>query len=59
MQYISYYKSPLGELLLTGGETGLDGLWFEGAKYQAQRSELQGGEKELSVFVQTKEGEES
>ena len=55
MQYISYYKSPLGELLLTGGETGLDGLWFEGAKYQAQRSELQGGEKELSVFVQTKE----
>lgn len=32
MQYISYYESPLGKMLLAGDEVGLIGLWFEGQK---------------------------
>ena len=35
MQYISYYPSPLGSILLAADETGIMGLWFEGAKYYA------------------------
>lgn len=35
MDYISYYQSPLGELLLACDEQGLVGVWFEGAKYYA------------------------
>ncbi|MEY8389760.1 methylated-DNA--[protein]-cysteine S-methyltransferase [Lachnospiraceae bacterium] len=55
MQYISYYRSPGGELLLTGDEIGLDGLWFQGEKYLAKHSQPQIEEKELPSFVQTKQ----
>lgn len=36
MQYISYYTSPLGKILLSCDNIGLNGLWFEGQKYFAQ-----------------------
>lgn len=36
MQYTSTYISALGKLLLACDDTGLTGLWFEGAKYYAQ-----------------------
>lgn len=35
MDYISYYQSPLGKMLLACDEIGLIGIWFEGAKYYA------------------------
>ena len=36
MQYVSYYASPLGKLLLAADEEGLIGLWLEGQKYYAK-----------------------
>ena len=36
MQYISYYDSPLGRLLLAADEEGLVGAWFEEQKYFAR-----------------------
>ena len=35
MQYISYYQSPIGNILLAADDIGLTGLWFEGQKYFA------------------------
>ena len=35
MQYINYYNSPVGRILLASDETGLTGLWFAGEKYYA------------------------
>lgn len=35
MQYIQYYDSPLGRILLAADDEGLTGLWFEGQKYYA------------------------
>ena len=35
MQYISHYRSPIGNILLAADEIGLTGLWFEGQKYFA------------------------
>lgn len=35
MQYINYYHSPLGRIVLSADEIGLTGLWFEGQKYFA------------------------
>ncbi len=54
MQYISHYKSPLGNILLAADEIGLTGLWFEGQKYYAQALDKASSEKELPVFEETK-----
>lgn len=35
MMYTMHYNSPLGGILLAAGETGLTGLWFDGATYFA------------------------
>ena len=29
MEYIAYYDSPLGRILLASDDLGLSGLWFE------------------------------
>ncbi len=55
MQYISYYHSPMGRMLLTGDVIGLTGVWFDGAKYSVDCLEDEQEEKELPVFGQTKE----
>ena len=55
MQYISHCPSPIGNFLLTGDKTGLDGLWFDEAKYFAENIKSGWEEKELPVFAQTKE----
>lgn len=39
MQFIRYYQSPLGEILLAADCQGLTGLWFEGQKYYAKSLE--------------------
>lgn len=54
MQYISYYKSPCGEILLAADEKGLTGLWFENQKYYAHTLEPEREEKEIPVFEEAK-----
>lgn len=54
MQYINYYASPLGNILLAADDIGLTGLWFHGQKYFAPHLEEEYEEKELPVFEQTK-----
>ncbi len=54
MQYIHYYQSPLGKILLAADEIGLTGLWFDGQKYFALYLDEEHEEKELPVFTQAK-----
>lgn len=54
MQYISYYESPLGKMLLAGDEVGLIGLWFEGQKYFGSTLNSEAKEKEIPLFNETK-----
>ena len=54
MQYISHYKSPVGEILLAADEIGLTGLWFEGQKYFALYLDKEHEERELPVFETAK-----
>lgn len=55
MQYISKYKSPLGNILLAADDKGLTGLWFEGQKYFALCLDKEHEEKELPIFRATKQ----
>ena len=50
MQYTSYYRSPLGNILLAADEIGLTGLWFEGQKYFALRLDKEHEEREFPIF---------
>ena len=54
MQYISFYSSPLGRILLAADEIGLAGLWFEGQKYYALGLEKNPREQELPIFDRAK-----
>ena len=54
MQYISHYRSPIGEILLAGDSLGLTGLWFQGQKYYALQLDQNHQEKEIPVFDQVK-----
>lgn len=55
MQYISHYRSPLGDILLAADQSCLTGLWFEGQKYFALHLDKEREEKEIPVFEKTKE----
>ena len=55
MQYISHYRSPLGDLLLAADDTGLIGLWFEGQKYFALHLDKEREERALPLFERVKE----
>lgn len=55
MQYISHYRSPLGDILLAADQNCLTGLWFEGQKYFALHLGKEREEKEIPVFEKTKE----
>ena len=54
MQYISRYRSPIGNILLAADEIGLTGLWFEGQTYFAlyldKEKYLRGHESEIILF---------
>lgn len=50
MQYITYYDSPLGRMLLSADDAGLTGVWFEGQKYYARTIEKEDFE-EVGVSV--------
>ena len=54
MQYISHYRSPLGDILLAADQNCLTGLWFEGQKYFALHLDKEREEKEIPVFEKTK-----
>ncbi|MCD7980840.1 MAG: methylated-DNA--[protein]-cysteine S-methyltransferase [Clostridiales bacterium] len=54
MQYISYYASPLGKIVLAADETGLTGLWFEGQKYFFLPPEEGREEKETGFLKEAK-----
>ncbi|HCA33884.1 MAG TPA: 6-O-methylguanine DNA methyltransferase [Lachnospiraceae bacterium] len=55
MQYISYYESPLGRILLAGDGRSLTGLWFEGQKYFGDTLTKDREEMEPDFFRKTKE----
>ncbi len=55
MQYISFYESPLGRILLSADECGLTGLWFEGQKYYARNMDSVYEEAELPIIQKAKE----
>jgi len=50
MEYIHRISSPLGNILLSGTEQALTGLWFEGQKYYASTLTSPCEEKDLPVF---------
>ena len=54
MQYLRYYDSPLGQLLMTGTLTSLTGLWFVTQKYYAPTLSEDCQEQNLPIFDQTK-----
>ena len=54
MEYISYYISPLGRMLLAADDEGLTGLWFEGQRYFALHLDENHEEKEIPVLAETK-----
>ena len=54
MQYISYYQSPMGNILMAADHIGLTGLWFEGQKYFARSLDPEHTEQELPLFETVK-----
>ena len=54
MHYTTFYKSPIGRMLLAADDAGLTGLWFEGQKYFARCLDRETEEKELPIFAEAK-----
>lgn len=54
-QYICRYQSPLGPVTISGSESALTGLWFDGQKYFGSTLSGQTEERPLPVFDQAKE----
>ena len=50
MQYISYYHSPLGKILLAADQTGITGAWFENQKYYAHSLDAEHTEKVTPIL---------
>lgn len=55
MEYIHYYHSPLGRIMLAADGQALTGLWFEGQKYFADKLDQDHEEKNLPVFELAKQ----
>ena len=54
MEYISYYNSPIGDILLASDGEFLTGLWFVNQKYYAKNLNRDAKEKSLEIFDLTK-----
>lgn len=54
MQYINYYNSTMGKILLTSDEIGLTGLWFTGEKYYANNLKGNYEKKWNPILLETK-----
>ena len=55
MQYINYYSSSLGKILLAADDEGVTGLWFETQKYYAYRLDKEHKEQETPILIRTKQ----
>lgn len=55
MQYLSHYRSPIGDILLAADKIGLTGLWVEGQKYFALHLDKEHEEKEIPIFEKVKQ----
>ena len=55
MIYTQHYDSPLGGILLSADETGLTGLWFDGAKYFAKGLPRERTDRETPSLLQAKQ----
>lgn len=55
MIYTQHYDSPLGGILLSADETGLTGLWFDGAKYFAKGLPQERADQETPALLQAKQ----
>ena len=55
MIYTQHYDSPLGGILLSADETGLTGLWFDGAKYFAKGLPQERTDRETPALLQSKQ----
>ena len=53
INYISYFKSPLGNILLASDGEFLTGLWFEKQKYYAENLSNNFMEKNLPIFEES------
>ena len=50
--YITYYKSPIGRILIMTDETALLGLWLEGQKYYGAGYDLEQAQQEETEVSQ-------
>ena len=55
MNYISHYRSPLGNITLASDSNALIGLWFDGQKHFGSTLGKKYEEKPLPVFDRTAE----
>ena len=55
MQYITYYDSPIGRLLLAADDQGLTGLWIEGQKYYAYYLDPVHEKRDCPAFAKARE----
>lgn len=56
MVYITYYKSPLGKILLASKNNKLIGLWFENQKYYLENLHCDTIQKDNEeIFIKTKD----
>ena len=55
MIYTQHYDSPLGGILQSADETGLTGLWFDGAKYFAKGLPQERTDQETPALLQAKQ----
>lgn len=53
MQFLTYYHSPIGKMLLAADDLGLTGLWFEGQKYYARTLDSDNREGSHPVLTDT------
>ena len=51
MEYISYYNSPIGDILLASDGEFLTGLWFVNQKYYAKNLNRDAKEKSLEILA--------
>lgn len=54
MMYIDKYSSPLGKILLSADDNGLNGVWFENQKYFAKCLDKDYIKKESHILKDTK-----
>lgn len=52
MQYINYYNSPIGRIIITADETALAGLWFDSGKCFVNNAGTEYKKEDIPVLKQ-------